>query len=662
MRRDKIVAIAGAMLAFYAAMVLLVQFFSPQRGTSLPQLFERQAMLVAMTNELARDSACIPLSAYGRNLAMALPENARVYVSDMLGPENAGKCGYYYFLRYYLFPREVAMALGGTMRFTSSGFTGTPLRTDEQLRMAGYDVVIDFPANKNPTARTLRQLSPHLQTEKSLVGAWDALVAFLFPLLVAFVGIRLVKVSFPGLVAKMNLWEMSACGFGLGMMVVAALTLWIKLTDVVGIQLVPVVVVALAGYELWVSRMAIWGWVRERAGETLWHPVVPILMLALVLFCRLATLEGLLEFDAVAAWMTKAKIIYLAAGNNLVGFFADPTLAHAHLDYPTLVPALHAATWGTVGRVNEFVTKCWPVWQLIFLLIGTGSVVKLNSSRWGGPLYWLLALAILPATVEYVRWEGATMPMMFFVATGMVQLALALQDQDRERLLLGGLLLLGAAMTKFEGMILCAVAAGGVVAGFPFVRRGWTRGWWKAGVLGLLSVSAFLWLRLHIPILHFESFWFRDAIQHLGTTLAYWPKLMAAIVTTCLFNSSFTAWTVVDGHMEWGGNWDGLGSLINQPTLGLAWVVILLTVAVWMAAPDLRRIVLWSILVAFGAMAFLAFVFGALGATNGFERALSGVADNVSGRYLLPVLMAWGSVMVCLLFRRHDSQAKSAKN
>lgn len=654
-------AVAGAVLALYAALVLFVQFFAPQRGNSLPQLFDRQAMLGTLTNELSRDSACIPLSGFCRNLDMALPENARVYISDMLGAENGSKCGYYYFLRYYLFPREVAIARVGTMRFTNNGYRGEPCGSDEQLKAAGYDVVVDFPANKNPSARAIRPLSPKLPAEASLLGGGEAVVALVLPFLAAFMGLRLLKFVLPALVARMGLWESVACGFGVGMMAVASLTLGVKLSGVLGIQVVPVVVVGLAGYELWASRRALWTWMRRDAGATLWHPVVPVLFLVLLLFGRLACLEGLIEFDAVAAWMTKAKIIFHSAGDNLVGYFSDPTLAHAHLDYPTLVPALHAATWGTLGHVNEFVTKCWPVWQLVFLLLGIGSVVNLHSARWGGPLYWLLALALLPVTVEYVRWEGATMPMVFFVAMGMIQIVIALQDEDRERLMLGGLLLVGAAMTKFEGMILCAAAVAGVVVGFAFVRRGWMRDCWKVVLLAVLLVGAFVWLRIHIPVLHFESLWLRDAYQHLGATLRHWPQMMVAIAGTSLFNAQYAVWSVVDGHLEWSGAWTGLGSLFNQPTLGLVWVALALTVAGWMAVPKSRRIMVWVVWVVLAALAFLSFVLSALGAATGLEKSLTWVSDSVSGRYLLPVLVAWASSIVCIVFRRSGVHVQSGK-
>ena len=59
-------------------------------------------MLGNESDPIKRDSMCIPLSALGRSVDAQIPTNARVFMTGMLGPENAGKLGYFYFLRNYL--------------------------------------------------------------------------------------------------------------------------------------------------------------------------------------------------------------------------------------------------------------------------------------------------------------------------------------------------------------------------------------------------------------------------------------------------------------------------------------------------------------------------------------------------------------------------------
>ena len=57
----------------------------------------------------------------------------------------------------------------------------------------------------------------------------DTVIAFLLPLLTALAGMWLFRLLFSTLSGQMPLLEQLACGLGLGMMAVAALTLGVKL-------------------------------------------------------------------------------------------------------------------------------------------------------------------------------------------------------------------------------------------------------------------------------------------------------------------------------------------------------------------------------------------------------------------------------------------------
>ena len=108
-------------------------------------------------------------------------------------------------------------------------------------------------------------------------------------------------------------------------------------------------------------------------------------------------------------WMLKAKIIYLYTGSEIIKWFSNPGLAFAHLDYPTLVPSLHSVTYDSIGHVNEFVTKFWPTWMLLFLLLALASLNRTGKSRFHAPSFALLGLLLLPAIQMYVQWEGSTL-------------------------------------------------------------------------------------------------------------------------------------------------------------------------------------------------------------------------------------------------------------
>ncbi len=114
---------------------------------TLPNLNRRATELEQITNLVQRDSYCIPLSAYGRALDRALAPDARVFFSGMIGETNGSKLGYYYFLRNYLFPREVEVSLGDHAVFHEWGFAGTPCDSPAELQTNGFDLLVRYGPN-----------------------------------------------------------------------------------------------------------------------------------------------------------------------------------------------------------------------------------------------------------------------------------------------------------------------------------------------------------------------------------------------------------------------------------------------------------------------------------------------------------------------------------
>ena len=412
-----------------------------------------------------------PAAGLGPALDLALPKDARVFMPDLTGPANYGKIGYYYFETYYLFPREIGVSVDQPARITKDGFPGRTTESDQEILSNGFDVRIDVaPDCSHVECKVLRDLP----MRKPVNPGWfdsnsDTAIAFLLPLLTALAGMWLFRLLFPALSGQMPLLEQLACGLGLGMMAVAALTLGVKLCGFSGQRLV-LTVTAVGGLaEIWRNRNPYWTGMSGGFQKLIRSPVAIVILVAgllvfLILF-RLAGLQGLVEFDAVAAWSLKAKILHLYNGRELVQWFSNPRLAHAHLDYPTLVPSLHSATYDSIGHVDEFVTKFWPTWMLLFLLPALTSSGRGGKDRFHAPHFALLGILLLPVTQMYVQMEGGTLPMVFFTVLGFVQCALWLMGKDRARLGLGLTLLFGAAMTKFEGFIFLALVGKLDVAG-----------------------------------------------------------------------------------------------------------------------------------------------------------------------------------------------------
>ncbi len=115
---------------------------------SLTYLDDRADQLEPITNWIERDSHCIGLAAMGREFDAGLSPDARVFVTGMLGPTNLPKAGNYYFMKNYLFPRDVEISLDGKAFGGEDGFHGIPCDSPDVLRSNGFDVMIEFNDNR----------------------------------------------------------------------------------------------------------------------------------------------------------------------------------------------------------------------------------------------------------------------------------------------------------------------------------------------------------------------------------------------------------------------------------------------------------------------------------------------------------------------------------
>src|SRR5450759_1464091 len=122
-------------------------------------------------------------------------------------------------------------------------------------------------------------------------------------------------------------------------------------------------------------------------------------------FGRLCTLEGTIEFDANAFWVFKAKLLYLEQGKNLVDILHQSNLGYAHMDYPMLVPCLYALDYGLVNGVDEFVNKVWPFWMMVALCLAVLSLAKIWKRPHPLPLFIVMLLCFLPASLQFIRKE-----------------------------------------------------------------------------------------------------------------------------------------------------------------------------------------------------------------------------------------------------------------
>ncbi|MGA2240415.1 MAG: hypothetical protein ABSH11_00015 [Verrucomicrobiota bacterium] len=652
-------AIVAASLVAFASLVIAWQFrhYDDVREPypSLAQSILRGKQLAKISGILDRDGERISASEADRRIDLMLPKDVRIFMTDMTGPTNYSRIMYYYYTTYYLFPREVGTSLDHITRLTKDGFLGRTSESDQEILTNGFDVRVDISPDEVLRVTALRNFAVKEPANPDWFDSYfDLIIAFLLPLLTTLAGMWLFRFLFPTLGGRMPLVEQLAYGLGLGMMAVAALTLGVKLYGFSGRGLI-LSVTALGGIaEMWRNRKAYLTGIVAGYWRIIRRPVAIALFVAgllvfLILF-RLAGLQGIVDYDSVMAWLLKAKIIHLYTGSEMVQWFSNPRLAHAHLDYPTLVPSLHAATFDSLGHVDEFVTKFWPTWILLFLLVALASLNRAGKSWFHAPHFALLGLLLLPDTQKYVQYEGGTLPMIFFTVMGFVQCAFWLVGKDRARLGLGLTLLFGAAMSKFEGFIFLALLGSWLL--LPSARPSLKPSpcVWRMLVFCFLAALPFVCLRVRIPVLHFESGWAGYALHNPGTTLSNCPWIFMILLARLFVSSDFANWSDEGGQLHWVGRWDGFSSLYNPSTLGLAWLCLLLTVALWFAIPTRRRVIVWILAMLIGALAAFSVVFASLFNVTNLVLVIGYTKDHIAGRYLLPVLLAWFATTLTMFF------------
>jgi hypothetical protein len=133
------------------------------------------------------------------------------------------------------------------------------------------------------------------------------------------------------------------------------------------------------------------------------------------------------------------------------------------------------------------------------------------------------------------------------------------------------------------------------------------------------------------------------------------------MVTAIFVSPDFANWSGEGGRFDWIGRWDGLSSLYNHLTLGLPWLCLLLTVALWFAVPTRRQVVIWMLVMFIAGTVALSGVFTSLITVEGLDGAIWLSADVTGGRYLLPILLAWFATIMTAFFMDQPSPASTPR-
>jgi hypothetical protein len=220
--------------------------------------------------------------------------------------------------------------------------------------------------------------------------------------------------------------------------------------------------------------------------------IVSLLAIGVVLVAALEVfrIKPLAEYDGWAMWGMKARAIALLGGTRDV--FASDAYERLHLEYPLLLPALHALPLQLADGFssNTVVLSC--------LVVGLAGLLAL----WGvlrdrvRPVLlvpFLAAIATAPAFFGQLATGYADVPLAVFVAAGSVALARWLVDHDVAWLALGTLFLAAAVLTKNEGLLFAFAAFGALLATADERRR-------AVLIAGAVLLSAYTPWRAYVAI------------------------------------------------------------------------------------------------------------------------------------------------------------------
>ncbi len=246
-------------------------------------------------------------------------------------------------------------------------------------------------------------------------------------------------------------------------------------------------------------------------------------------------------WDTWAFWLPRAKAIFSFHGlhPHLHGGFAS----FAHPDYPPLVPAFDATVFRFAGAASVLALPLQD-WLLAAAFVAAAAVVLRRRVR-AAVLWPALCLLVLAPQFGASIGEGYADPQLArLVALAAVCGGVWVLDRDGRLLALTGILLVGASLTKREGLglaLMLAVALA-VAAG---VEGG--RGWGRALLLvPMVIIAALPWqIWLHVEHVAYAPDYSLRALLHPRYLSDRLGRLSIALEHLPRIALSFDHWLLV---------------------------------------------------------------------------------------------------------------------
>jgi hypothetical protein len=255
------------------------------------------------------------------------------------------------------------------------------------------------------------------------------------------------------------------------------------------------------------------------------------------------------------------------------------------------------------------------------------------------PIAVATLIAFLPATLQFIRNEGGTIPMVFCICITSLLIVKAISSESE---VVPAALPLAFAVcfsTKLEGVVFTALTCFALI---PFcLRRGWlgNKALWKSVAVAAACVLPYIIYRLIKPVPHPEDAWLHAGMAVAPHSLLHrFAQMWFLNVFARFFSAEFFHWQAVNDHLQWIGQWHGLSSFINPQLSVLPWflLVVLVTTVVFKPQSRMPIAVLSAVIVA--VFTILSFVIACLkldDLSDGID-----FACGIVGRYYYPFFTA----------------------
>jgi len=315
--------------------------------------------------------------------------------------------------------------------------------------------------------------------------------------------------------SELRRWTLPAkigLSFGFGLVVLAMTLFILSLCGVIPAPWIGLVeAISLWGIVIATRRKKLPHWRPQGRGrDAIAEPGLRILECVLFLFVAgvlfvvsaVSLLEPIVEWDVIAIWALKAKVL-LHEPIITSPYFNDLSKTYSHPDYPLLWPFAMAWVWSCIGSMDLVKVKVLAPALLASLLFLFFGLLRRKESR-RRALFFTAVLAGIPVLLTQTSRMVTDVPLAFFVLGAFVCSYFWLESEHADDLRIAAAFAVGMLFSKNEGIGLWFILGIMVVTALATERRIkflLPAGIWLGVVPALVTLPWFVF-RLGIPKVH----------------------------------------------------------------------------------------------------------------------------------------------------------------